>query len=320
MSRILLAEDDRVSRVMLQAVLMKWGHEVVSVTNGTEAFERLADPSGPSLAIIDWMMPGLTGLEVCRKLRDMKELRPVHLILLTAKSKGADAAAALDAGADDHLAKPYDLIELQARIQLGVRRVEANKPPPTTTPGGNGQDQLLQRILSRFLPLNRLALTTVMEDPALLGIQAVPQGRCDLSVAVPSAVSAASRLLSDRVTVSVSGPPLEAGVSREVVFQVIHNILVHARLASAERTWVLTFSWAIEGGQAVLRCVDDGPQMLPEDAALLSWPVTSMRNQALAPGFGIFFANLAAESAGGWLKCTALPGRGLETEVRFPLP
>jgi CheY-like chemotaxis protein len=316
MSRILLAEDDRVSRVMLQAVLTKWGHEVKAAADGVEAFDRLSDPAGPNLAILDWMMPGMTGLDVCRRLRAIPDIRPIHIILLTARSKGSDAAAALEAGADDHLSKPYDLAELQARIHLGLRRVETVQQSPK--PVGNGQDQLLQRILSRFLPLNRLAIGAVLADPELLGTPPVRSGRCDISEAVRATLEEAGRLLSSRVTVEASGPSLRAEVSGETFSQVLHNVLIHARLASADRPWKITVSWTREGSQAVVRCVDDGPQVLPEDAALLSWPVTTLRNQSLAPGFGIFFANLAAETAGGWLRCTALPGGGMETEIRFP--
>ena len=222
MSRILLAEDDRVSRVMLQAVLVKWGHEVVATADGREAFDRIMDPDGPCLAILDWMMPGMTGVEICKQLRATPVSRALHIILLTARSKGADAAMALDAGADDHLAKPYDLVELQARIQLGLRRIQAPCSLPRHS-GSGGQDQVLQRILARSLPLNRLAMEAILEDPELLGASQVRTGSCDLAESIPAAVAAASRLLADRVSVSVRGESLPVAVPRESVSQIIQT-------------------------------------------------------------------------------------------------
>lgn len=316
MSRILLAEDDRISRVMLQAVLMKWGYQVESVVDGKEALERMLDPEGPSLAILDWMMPQLTGLEVCRRLRKAAGLRPVHLILLTAKSKGTEAAEALGAGADDHLAKPYDLAQLQARIQLGIRRLE--KPRETGSKIGGGQDVLLQRILSHFLPLNRMALGVVMENPGQLEIPAIQEGRCDLAKLVPEILSEASRFLEDRVEVSVDGAALDVGVSEATFRQILLNVLAHVRMASSDRVCRLEISWRDVAGGVLVRCEDDGPMVLPEDVALLGWPVTTIRNQSMNYGFGLFFANLVAESAGGSIACSNPAGLGLRTEIRLP--
>lgn len=316
MSRILLAEDDRISRVMLQAVLMKWGHQVVTAVDGKEALEHLTDPEGPSLAILDWMMPELSGLEVCRQIRKMSGLRPIHLILLTAKSKGSEAAEALGAGADDHLAKPYDLVELQARIQLGIRRLE--KADTAGSKLGVGQDQLLQRIVSHFLPLNRMALDVVLDDPSQLGVPAVRTGSCDVSHVVREALTHASAFLAEHVRVSVNGDPLQVGVSAETLRQIVLNVLMHVRMASTDHGCRLDVFWHSGKDDVLLCCEDDGPSVLPEDITLLGWPVTTLRNQGLNPGFGLFFANLAAESSGGSISCSSPAGRGLRIEVRLP--
>ena len=122
--RILIAEDDLTSRTVLAAVLRKSGHEVVEAVNGAEAWDELQKPDAPRLAILDWMMPEMDGLEVLRRVRGLGSARPPHVIVLTAKSGKADIVTGLDAGADDYLGKPFDAGELRARVEVGRRMVE----------------------------------------------------------------------------------------------------------------------------------------------------------------------------------------------------
>ncbi len=122
--RILMAEDDAVSRRVLQLWLEKWGFEPVVVQDGEQAFQVLSAPDAPSLAILDWMMPHRDGVDVCREVRALQQKCPPYLILLTAKGRKEDIVAGLDAGANDYLTKPPDREELRARIQVGVRVLE----------------------------------------------------------------------------------------------------------------------------------------------------------------------------------------------------
>ena len=122
--KILIAEDDEVSRLMLEATLVKWGHDTTVVTDGEAAWAILQQPEAPSLAILDWMMPGLDGPEICRRLRQLPEQKPTHVILLTTKSRKEDLVAGLEAGADDYITKPFDRGELKARLEVGVRLVD----------------------------------------------------------------------------------------------------------------------------------------------------------------------------------------------------
>lgn len=122
--RILIAEDDLTSRTLLSALLKKVGYEVEAAVNGAEAWQALQGPDAPSLAILDWMMPEMDGLEVIRRVRALKSERPPYLIMLTAKGGKADIVAGLDSGANDYLAKPFDTRELHARIEVGRRMVE----------------------------------------------------------------------------------------------------------------------------------------------------------------------------------------------------
>ena len=122
--RILIAEDDVTSRAMLAAVLRKGGHEVLETADGSEAWEILQQPDAPSLAILDWMMPEMDGLEVVGRIRSLDTDRPPYVIMLTSRDTKTDVIAGLEAGADDYLAKPFDVGELQARVRVGQRLVE----------------------------------------------------------------------------------------------------------------------------------------------------------------------------------------------------
>jgi diguanylate cyclase (GGDEF)-like protein len=122
--RILIAEDDFTSRAILTAALKKHGHETVTTVNGAEAWEAMQQPDAPQLAILDWMMPHMDGVEVCRRVRALETDQPPYIILLTSRDEKADIIAGLEAGADDYVAKPYDPRELHARINVGLRMIE----------------------------------------------------------------------------------------------------------------------------------------------------------------------------------------------------
>jgi DNA-binding response OmpR family regulator len=122
--KILIAEDDNVSRKLLESTLARWEHDVVTTVNGEEALEILQSPNPPQLAILDWMMPKLDGVEVVRKLRAGEGTPPTYLILLTARDLIDDVVTGLDAGANDYLTKPFNRNELQARVNVGIRVME----------------------------------------------------------------------------------------------------------------------------------------------------------------------------------------------------
>ena len=122
--RILLAEDDLVSSHMVEAMLTKWGYDVIVAYDGVEAWETLQSKDAPKLALLDWMMPRMDGLQICRRVREMPNSRPTYIILLTARDQREDIVAGLQAGVDDYVTKPVDSAELRARVQLGFRIVE----------------------------------------------------------------------------------------------------------------------------------------------------------------------------------------------------
>jgi len=120
--KILIADDETTSRKILEKLLIKWGYEVVSYSNGYDAWEELRSKTSPRLAVLDWMMPGMDGLEICRALREIKTSESyTYIIILTAKDKKEDIVQGMEAGADDFLSKPFDTQELKARIRSGRR-------------------------------------------------------------------------------------------------------------------------------------------------------------------------------------------------------
>lgn len=119
--KVLIAEDDVVSRRLLEATLIRWGYEVIVTRDGSEAWQALQQSDPPPLAILDWMMPGLDGVEVCRLIRQRGHEPYIYLILLTTKSLKENIIEGLDAGADDYLTKPFNPSELQVRLRAGTR-------------------------------------------------------------------------------------------------------------------------------------------------------------------------------------------------------
>lgn len=122
--RILIAEDDFTSRRMLEAMLVKWGYEVVIACDGNEAWDILQTEHAPKLVILDWMMPGMDGVEICRKVRQDIEDSPFYLILLTMRDSKEDIVSGLRAGANDYISKPFNREELNARVHVGERVIE----------------------------------------------------------------------------------------------------------------------------------------------------------------------------------------------------
>jgi DNA-binding response OmpR family regulator len=119
--RILIADDERMTTMMLSRTLESWGFEVTVADDGASAWECINGDDPPALAIVDWMMPGLEGIELCRRIREAPPPAPIYLILLTSRTSREDLVIGLEAGADDYLTKPFDPIELRARIHVGQR-------------------------------------------------------------------------------------------------------------------------------------------------------------------------------------------------------
>jgi two-component system cell cycle response regulator len=154
--RVLVAEDDLTSRLVLQSNMAKWGYEVLGVPDGDRAWEELQKPDAPALLVLDWEMPGMDGIDLCRKVRAGESGHPSYIILLTSRSETEDLVAGLEAGANDYVGKPFVAAELRARVEVGRRFVE-----------------LHDRLQASELALEHLAhtdvLTQIMNRGAIMG-------------------------------------------------------------------------------------------------------------------------------------------------------
>jgi len=119
--KILIAEDDAVSLHVLKSFLVKWDYDVTVVTNGTQALQILESDDTPRLAVLDWMMPGIEGIQICQKIRAHPEKPYIYMLLLTARTHKKDLLQGFAFGADDYLTKPFDSRELRARLHVGER-------------------------------------------------------------------------------------------------------------------------------------------------------------------------------------------------------
>ena len=118
---VLVAEDDKISRRTVVSALSRGGNHVVEAEDGAQAWKALQDPDAPQLAILDWMMPELDGLQLCREVKKLGDGRSRYLILVTSKAERQDVVKGLEAGADDYITKPFDSEELRARVRVGFR-------------------------------------------------------------------------------------------------------------------------------------------------------------------------------------------------------
>jgi diguanylate cyclase (GGDEF)-like protein len=125
--RTLIADDDPISRRLLEAMLAHWGYHVISCPDGETALETLRREEDVELIILDWMMPGLSGMQVCQAVRDMPGKPYAYILLLTARDRTEDLVVALEGGADDYLTKPYKPQELKARLHAGRRILDLQR-------------------------------------------------------------------------------------------------------------------------------------------------------------------------------------------------
>lgn len=122
--RVLIADDDALSRRILEDSLRSWGYDVLITKNGWEAWEELQRDDAPQLVILDWVMPGMDGVDICKKVRTGDSKKYIYIILLTAKTGRKDIIKGLESGADDYIIKPFDPDELRYRLRIGERIIE----------------------------------------------------------------------------------------------------------------------------------------------------------------------------------------------------
>ncbi|MDA8405942.1 MAG: diguanylate cyclase [Deltaproteobacteria bacterium] len=155
--RILIAEDDIITRRLLAAQLKNWGHELVVCSDGQQAWEQINRTGSPKLVVLDWMMPGMDGLTLSREIRKLETKPYTYIILLTARSSKEDIVDGMEAGADDYIIKPFEPQELRVRIRAATRIVQL-------------QEDLLKALEKSEFQASHDALTGLWNRYAILGI------------------------------------------------------------------------------------------------------------------------------------------------------
>lgn len=168
-ARVLLVEDEPSQRAVLSYNLMREGYQVTEASDGEEAM-MLVEEQEFDLVLLDWMLPELSGIEICRRLKRHKRTKDIPVIMLSARAEDVDKVRGLDTGADDYLAKPYSLPELQARIRSHLRRFRATAAGETVTVGDIALDPLSHRVQRAGAditlgPTEFRLLATLMERP-----------------------------------------------------------------------------------------------------------------------------------------------------------
>ena len=164
--KVLIAEDSPVSRHVLEATVKKWDYEVVSAHDGDQALEILSHADAPRLVILDWMMPGRSGIEVCREIRKLVDQPYRYVILLTSRTQKEDFIEGMNAGADDYVSKPFDQKELQVRLRAGRRIVEL-------------QDELLRARESLRRQATHDSLTGLKNRGMIFDLLSTEMSRCE---------------------------------------------------------------------------------------------------------------------------------------------
>lgn len=176
--KVLIAEDDPSANLLLKRLLFSWGFSIITAFDGTKAWEILQEEDVPQIAILDWMMPGMDGLEVCSRIREREKGREqyTYVIMLTGRSDKEDIVTGIDAGADDYIIKPFHKMELRARLQTGQRIIELQTACRTAN------KKLL--IMSRLDPLTGALSRSAMLDDLDLAMYRSKRDKKSLSISL----------------------------------------------------------------------------------------------------------------------------------------
>lgn len=355
--KILVADDDRNIRRLLQILLIREGFEPILAEDGTAALEVLEAPDGPQMAVIDWMMPGLDGPTVCRRVRaSQSETDYKYLMLLTARRAKDDIIIGMDAGADDYVAKPFDEAELRVRLRAGKRIVDL-------------QTQLVQRneTLKDFVyalshdmrtPLLALDLTinqalgssfgklpdeymevlrksrcTVKElstmTSTLLGVGRFEHGSdtlalspVDLLAIVEGCITELEPLWNDKrqsVTIDTSLNQSSTNGDQQMLRRTVLNLLDNA-IKFTPAAGAILVSIAEENGFITLAVRDGGEGVPVEDQPYLfqRFAVRRNRHKGVGTGLGLYLCRRIVEEHGGAMRYENEPGSGSRFVMRLP--
>ena len=213
--RVLIAEDDITSRAMLTATLRKFGCEPIEAADGLAAWQALQQPDAPKLAILDWIMPGLNGIEVLRRVRALPTSQPPYILMLTTRSSKEEIVAGLEAGANDYLIKPYNLNELRARLAVGRRMLEVQHDLAVKIEEVRQAKELFENLVA--------VARATLKSPALAQTL---QDALDVSLKISGAASGYLFLLDQNgaiANITVAGQRLSAGQMNHLLAQAFQS-------------------------------------------------------------------------------------------------
>ncbi len=356
--RILIAEDDFTSRSILMAGLKKVGHEVVETINGAEAWAELQKPNAPKLIILDWMMPEMDGLEVLNCVRGMDNKPPSYIIMLTSKNEKADIIAGLNAGADDYLAKPFNLGELKARVEVGRRMVEmqeqlrqAHKLEVIGTMVGGVAHEFNNALQSLFLyagivqdqlpeeqaikdDFEKLLATAndakhLVQQVMLISSQDSGQPeQIDLADLISDVLQKKMTAGLDashiELTVSKNCPPVRG--DKQQIRTILNHVIENAILAIVNGGDISinlecdehTTEKSIQSRKVQLAITDTGVGMTEETLSQAFNPFFTTREVGQGKGFGLPIVYNILQNMGGSISVTSLFGKGSSFVIEFP--
>ncbi|MDH7571762.1 MAG: response regulator, partial [Armatimonadota bacterium] len=296
---MLIAEDDFTNRRLLEVTLQRWGFETLLARDGEEAWRLLQGEDAPPLAILDWMMPGLDGLEVCRRVRAAGWPRLTYIILLTARAGSEDLVTGLQAGADDYVVKPFEHAELRARVQVGVRAIEMHARL-------REQERELGAARARITERERFeAAVSAMSDGLVATDGAWRVTTTNRAARVllgildeePNGRSLAELLAPFSLTVAVHD--LLAGAARETRFQVAREHTHPPLYLDARLTRVYDEGGELAGGVLLLRDVTQEHLLSARRSAFLSLVSHKLRTPlTVVSGFLHLLRTLPLELSG----------------------
>lgn len=351
MAIVLVADDDSGLRATVAAILEADGHVVEGVEDGEAALAWVAR-SSPDVVVLDLGMPGLGGLETCRRLKAMPAARHVPVIVLTGLDAGAHALAALDAGADEFLTKPATSLDLRCRVRSMVRLKEQlerlreasrlredlaqvlvhDMRNPITSILGNAallqaaapDDARLARIAREATRLSSLVDEVLVVSRLEAARLVVHRRPLDLPGLVRAAVDRCAPLVAGRdARVSVDAPAaLRVAGDERLLLRVVENLLANA-VKYGPPGGAVVLRVAAEGGRAALTVTDEGPGIPPEHAEGVFEKFHALEVKDLPAtrqsGLGLYFCRLVAEAHGGRIRAEVGRPRGACLVVELPL-
>ncbi|MFP4474613.1 MAG: ATP-binding protein [Desulfatibacillaceae bacterium] len=349
--KVFIADDSPTTRFALRKNLREWGYDVVEAADGLAAWEALSQESPPRMAVLDWMMPGMDGVEICRKLTERRGGLLIYTILLTSKTEKEDLVYALDSGAHDFLSKPVHPEELRSRIAVGRRLVEMDQLKTKFL--GMAAHDLRNPLISvsgfshMLLNADLGPLTehqhefiSIIKDTSenmlslvndLLDISVIESGRLDLRPETSDLAGIVERQLKVcRPMAEKKGMVLRKELSRvpELVFdpkriaQVIDNLLSNA-IKFSPRDSVITVTLTLENNSARVSVRDEGPGIDEEDQHRIFGDFARIGTQPTdgeaSTGLGLAIVKKIVEAHKGLVEVESRPGSGSTFSFALPI-